>query len=162
MDTILSTKIRKNVSFNQLVDVKEFDEEEDSTQIHTMENQKIKEIDGLSLVSFIIDDIIYNYFNVHNIKTIYDVEESLHKSFEMFISINPDTTDVLDKESIICVKNMIQLTCDKINEKNLQEPNGGVFIIRTGGGRGNKLCKIHIPHIQKLISLINEFIENIE
>ena len=159
--------IRKNVSFNKLVDVKEFDKEENSTQIHTVAKQKIKEINGLSFVSFIVDNIVYNYFNVQNIKTVSDVGNSLNKSFDIFVSLNPDTNYVLRKKFIICVKNMIQLTCDKISEivshdSHDSHDSHGISIICKGGGRGMQVCDIHIPHMKKLTNLLSDFIDSIE
>ena len=155
-------KLRKNVSFNELVDVIEFDDEENATCIYSTKKQEIKKFNGIPLTPYIVDNIINDYFDVHNIKTVDDVEQSLNRSFDMFILANPDATDVLSKEIIVNVKNIIQDACTKISDIALHNPEKCICVVNNGGSRGSQISSAHIPHMKRLIHLITCFIDIID
>jgi hypothetical protein len=155
-------KNRKKVSFNKSVDVREFDSEEDVTCIYQITSREIKEFNGLTLLSHIVDNIVHDYFDMQNIKTVCDIERSLNRGFDMFVSANPETVDILNKDLIVNVENMVQCICDKISEAVLHNPNCSIYVINTGGGRGAQIQSIHIPHMRRLADLIARFVDSIE
>ena len=147
-------KIKRTVSFNNTVDIKEFNLEDNIIQESSILKEDIKTVDGISLVSYIVDNIMYDYFQIQHITTVYDVAKSIENSFDKYTKMNSDAVITLNREIVLEVKNYIERTCDKINNTS---PYENIPVLNSGGGRGVRLQMVNMAHLYKLISFIDKF-----
>jgi hypothetical protein len=150
-------KTRKTVSFSETVDIKEFNLEHGTIKESSILQEPIKKIDGISMMFYIAENLIHDYFNLKCITNTYDVALSIQNSVDKYATINSSAVIASNTEMILDVKEYIEIIQDKIKNISSWE---NIPVLYHGGGLGLRLQLIHATHLNKLVCLIDDFIDH--
>lgn len=146
---------RKKVSFSETVYVKEFNLEHNITKESPILKEPIKQIDGVSMIAYIVENLVNDYFNVKCVTNTYDIALSIQNSFDKYTRIHSSIVITLTTEMILDVQKYIEIIYNKI--KNIS-PHENIPVLCYGGGLGLRLQLIHATYLSVLVCLIEDFV----